>query len=549
MINNIKMFKKILDKELENKNPHDITVFLEKCADSVSTYENNKEKLKDIIEKDKNESEFKDFDTDNKLPEINLTENGAIAFKTTGNPILDLFISSVRDFDQNKIKELLEDAWLTDKEMTVQLIHNTRDVRTGKGEKKLGQYMMTWLRKNYLSTYLVNLESLMNVGYYKDLWKILETGNFSEDYPIECMYALLMLENDKLKLKDNKEISLMAKWIPKEGSKYGKYMRPIAKTLFKEKTYANFRKYLKPMREHLKIVESSMCTGKWSEIEYKSVPSICMKNNKKSFAKHDKIRFDEFLNRVKEGKEEIKVTGIQPHELINSLSKDNLEVTELQWSALIKRIKENTNLGKCLAVSDVSGSMSGTPMEVSIALGLLLSLVQESNINGKDNPFYRRIITFSEHPVLHYVKGNSLLEQKESVRNMPWTMNTNFVAVFKLLLETAKMYNVQQKDMIEKIFVFTDMQFDQASKDESPFEKIKKMYENSGYKIPQIIFWNLRNSSGGFPVQDKEKGVAYISGFSAELMRIFTAGEDFDPIKILKLALDKYKVKIHKNDL
>ena len=545
------MFKKFLDKELENKESHNITLFLEKCADSVNTYENNKEKLKDIIN-DKTLSISEDIDG---LSEINLTENGAIAFKTTGNPILDLFISSVRDFNQNKITELLEDSWLTDKEMTVQLIHSTRDVRTGKGEKKLGQYMMSWLRKNYLSTYIINLESFMNVGYYKDLWKILEYENseskdgLSEIYPIECMYALLMLENDQFKLKDGKEISLMAKWIPKEGSKYGKYMKPIAKTLFKEKTYANFRKYLKPMREHLKIVEANMCTGKWSEIEYKSVPSICMKNNKKSFTKHDKIRFDEFLNRVKEGKEQIKVTGIQPHELISSLSKDNSEVTELQWSALVKRIKENTNLGRCLAVSDVSGSMSGTPMEVSVALGLLLSLVQPQTINGKDNPFYRKIITFSEHPVLHYVKGNSLLEQTDSVRNMPWTMNTDLIAVFKLLIDTAKMYSVPKENMVETIFIFTDMQFDQASNNKSPFEKIKKMYDKSGFQIPKIIFWNLRNSSGGFPVQDKENGVAYLSGFSAELMRIFTAGEDFDPIKILKLALDKYKVKIHKNDL
>ena len=51
---------------------------------------------------------------------------------------------------------------------------------------------------------------------------------------------------------------------------------------------------------------------------------------------------------------------------------------EAQWSNLVKvttdQIAEGGGLPSCLAMCDVSGSMSGTPMEVCVSLGILLSI-------------------------------------------------------------------------------------------------------------------------------------------------------------------------------
>jgi len=165
------------------------------------------------------------------------------------------------------------------------------------------------------------------------------------------------------------------------------------------------------------------------------------------------------------------------------------------------------------------------------------------------NPYYKKIVTFSQNPVLHTVQGDKLTDQVNSISGMQWEMNTNFIAVFTLLLNTAVMYKVPQENMVETLFVFTDMQFDQACSDHTPFEQVEIMYEKAGYKMPKIVFWNLRSSSGGFPITSKQKGVALVSGFSAELMRLFTEGKDFDPMTILEIALEKYKdVVIHKTD-
>ena len=47
-------------------------------------------------------------------------------------------------------------------------------------------------------------------------------------------------------------------------------------------------------------------------------------------------------------------------------------VPESQWADLETRLgQEYPNLGKLVVLSDVSGSMSGTPMEVSVTFGIL----------------------------------------------------------------------------------------------------------------------------------------------------------------------------------
>ena len=46
------------------------------------------------------------------------------------------------------------------------------------------------------------------------------------------------------------------------------------------------------------------------------VPSICMRNNKKSFEEHDKERFKEYLEEVRQGKKKIASGALKPHQLV-----------------------------------------------------------------------------------------------------------------------------------------------------------------------------------------------------------------------------------------
>lgn len=295
------------------------------------------------------------------------------------------------------------------------------------------------------------------------------------------------------------------------------------------------KQFLVPLRKALELPEVYIGSNQWNSIPYNRVASVAMKTYKELFNKHDGERFQYYLEQVKAGKAKIAAGALLPHEVIASLNdEDGGQVAELQWRRIVEDLSKKGKLTNCISVCDVSGSMSGIPMEVCIALGLLVSEVSEEPWKGK-------VITFSEAPQLHVIKGDGLRSKTEFVRQMQWGMNTDFQRVFDLILEVAVQGGLSEDKMIKRIFVFSDMEFDQASANswETDYEAIKRKYRESGYgnAVPEIVFWNLRDSRAT-PVPAKEKGVALVSGFSKNLLTLFLEGGGIiDPEAVYESAI------------
>jgi hypothetical protein len=178
--------------------------------------------------------------------------------------------------------------------------------------------------------------------------------------------------------------------------------------------------------------------------------------------------------------------------------------------------------------------MGGLPMDVCVALGLLLSELC-------DEPWRHRVITFSLWPQLHHVEGKTLWEKTRFIREMHWDMNTDFQAVFDQLLRVAVAGNLPPERMVKKVFVFSDMDFDQASSMpwETDYEAIRRKYSEAGYgaAVPQIVFWNLRDSRS-VPVMAEQNGVALVSGFSKNMLKLFLDGADaMTPRAVMEKAI------------
>ncbi|PKI55147.1 hypothetical protein CRG98_024438 [Punica granatum] len=239
---------------------------------------------------------------------------------------------------------------------------------------------------------------------------------------------------------------------------------------------------------------------------------------KEKFMKHDKERFQEYLMNVKSGKARIAAGALLPHEIISSLDdSDGGEVAELQWKRMVEDLLKADKLENCIAVCDVSGSMEGTPMEVSVALGILVSELSKDPWKGK-------VITFSKSPQLHLIEGDDLAAKSRFMRDMDWGYNTDFQKVFDLILEIVKNGKLSSDQIVKRVFVFSDMEFDQASSNpwETDYQVIKRKFRVAGYEdaVPQIVFWNLRDSRST-PVCMDQDGVALVSGFSKNLLKIF----------------------------
>ncbi|CAD6251659.1 unnamed protein product [Miscanthus lutarioriparius] len=356
------------------------------------------------------------------------------------------------------------------------------------------------------------------------------------------LFAGLIAE-DMRKLADGKvrEFSLAAKWCPSLDSSYDRstlLCEAVARRLFPKGSAPELatdladehyayrarerlrRVALVPLRRALKLPEVFISARAWESVAYTRVASVAMKNYKELFLKHDANRFNAYLADVKYGKKRIAAGALLPHEIISSLG-DAGGVADLQWQRMVDDMRALGKLSNCVAVCDVSGSMFGLPMDVCVALGLLVSELS-------DDPWRGRVITFSERPELHKIAGETLYEKTSFVRTMDWGMNTNFQAVFDKILEVAVSARLAPERMVRRVFVFSDMEFDQASANpwETDYEAIVRKFTEAGYgaAVPEVVFWNLRDSKA-VPVEAGQKGVALVSGFSKNLLKLFLDGD------------------------
>lgn len=245
-----------------------------------------------------------------------------------------------------------------------------------------------------------------------------------------------------------------------------------------------------------------------------------------------------------------------PHELlIDALGSQAVvsRLANLQWRSLINSIASSSRgrLDNCLAVADVSGSMghlggsksAPAPMTVCIALTLLLGELAQAPWNGS-------FFTFSSMPTCEFIDpALSLSERAKTLRCAHWEQSTALYNVFDLILSTAKREKLSPESMVKKLFVFSDMQFDQASNGqygETEYQTAKRKFTESGYELPELVFWNLGHGTYGAntskPARAEEKGVTLISGYSGALMKYFlgAAQDDTDIVAEQELeAKDK----------
>ncbi|XP_047964593.1 uncharacterized protein LOC125209049 [Salvia hispanica] len=397
--------------------------------------------------------------------------------------------------------------------------------------------------------------------------RVVERFNHDADFRFlhDCISDLfaqrLRSDMEMLKLGQLDRISLAAKWCPSLDSSFDRITllcETIAKKVFPVAEFPEYegveeahyayrvrdrlrKEVLVPLRKALQLQEVYIGANDWGSLPYNRVASVAMKTYKTQFYNHDEERFKEYLEKVRSGEATIAAGALLPHEIIESLNdEDDGELAELQWRRMVDDMSKIGKLSNCLAISDVSGSMYGIPMQVSVALGILLSELSEEPWKGK-------LITFNQNPELQNVEGESLKSKTEFVERMEWGMNTDFQKVFDMILEVAVKGKLKAEEMIKRLFVFSDMEFDQASANpwETDYEAIVRKFKEKGYGecVPEIVFWNLRDSMAT-PVSSNQKGVALVSGYSKNLMKVFVEeGRIIDPVEVMDAAIagEKYQ--------
>jgi len=337
----------------------------------------------------------------------------------------------------------------------------------------------------------------------------------------------------------------------------------LAKLLFPEDgdCRKHYRQALSELRAQLKVTEKLASSGQWGAIKFDAVPSRAHKNLKAAFHKHVPQKYQDYLSQLQRGKARVNTRGLHPHEVIARYINDLYmeepdQLIEGQWKAMLSSLRKSVHLSRAVSMVDVSGSMNGTPMEVAIALGLITATLCTG-------PFHGKVLTFSSDPAWHEIPTDkSLQEQVQSLFFAKFGDQTDIVKAFDVMLNTAVTFNVPPVDMPETLFIYSDMQFGQAAKDAEPaapdvlrddqkmstHEVVKQRYAAAGYLMPRVVYWNLRGDTSDYPTQN-EQSVALVSGFSADLLKIFTQSGEFLPASILAKAVGHYEAEVDPNEV
>jgi hypothetical protein len=477
---------------------------------------------------------FAKSNTENQTIDLTTTDNGAVTLQSSGDDLLNLFVATVRGIDETRLYELMEKASCESMLYTLKILAYVRDIRGGKGERDIGRQMMDWLLEHDERQLYANMKAyIAEYGRWDD-------GVYLRKSVARKHYVDLLanqLRDDLVNMVEMKSVSLAAKWVPSETSALNKktgIFFSLAKNMGVKPAVLR-KTIISPLRKYIDVLERKMCAKEWDKVDYEKVPSVAMLNHGKpdhAFQRNDPVRFEEYKNRLVAGTAKINARAVFPHEILKQYLEANSAdtIVESQWNEIVQKMSEIGCLDNVLVLSDVSGSMEGMPMLISYTMGLLISSLNTSEL------FKNQVLTFESEPQLVDVGGESLFERLAKIRDAPWGGSTNICAAFQMLLEKVKAAHAIMPD---KIIIVSDMQFNEADAAYTTnYESICEKFEDAGYEVPHIVFWNVNGCSQDFQVESNAPNVSMISGFSVDILKCVLEGINPTPVDTMMAALN-----------
>lgn len=475
---------------------------------------------------------------------MTLTENGAATYASTGSECLDLFatIGALRRQSEDDIIVRFVRAYAEDPDTAMKLLFYARDVRGGLGERRVFRVILNWLAANEPASVKKNVEYVAEFGRYDDLLTLMDTPCEKE------MLAVVKKQfaDDLDALKNENAVSLLAKWLPSVNTSCAQTRstgRRIAAAL--GLSDAAYRKALSALRAKLRIIENNLRERDYS-FDYEKQPSRAMFKYRKAFARNDAARHHAFLNAVSVGEASLHADNVAPYELVapylidkwfetgycmRNIPPDEKASLNATWASL----PDFGNSENALAVIDTSGSMycDSKPLPAAVALSLGLYFAEHNT-----GMFKNTFIEFSDRPQLIEIKGKTFADRLRYATSFHRVANTDLEAVFNLILRAAVKHRVPKEELPAKLIIISDMEFDSCVNNASAvnFKHAQRKFAVCGYRLPQIVFWNVASRHRQQPVTQNEQGVALVSGVTPRLFSMI-AGGNLSPYAFMKDVL------------
>lgn len=260
---------------------------------------------------------------DNNTIELTLGENGTpeLTLNAISEKLVALFFKLVRGCSTNDVKTLYDSVInetkdnpeLAQSKITslITLAFMTRSCRGGKGERELFYNLFKLLNEDFPETTSELCKIISHYGYWKDCLNLIAKNMVSKD-TIKAILDIIanQIEKDLDLIKENKAISLLGKWLPRESKSLYKAINHVLhnnnfngfsseiisrisqqhKQSLTGSTSKKYRLLVTSISAKLNLVESHMCgQGQggtemlWNTIDFSAVPSLAMRKYNHAF--------------------------------------------------------------------------------------------------------------------------------------------------------------------------------------------------------------------------------------------------------------------------
>ena len=291
------------------------------------------------------------------------------------------------------------------------------------------------------------------------------------------------------------------------------------------------------LRARIRIIENNLRERDYT-FDYAKQPSKAMFKYRRAFLRNDGERYGAFMERVQKGEAKLHTGTLLPYEIVepclewtwyrqDSFMRPMSDEEKLALNATWAALEDFAADENALAIVDTSGSMycQNSPLPAAVALSLGLYFAERAK-----GPYRNHFIEFSAHPELIEIKGETFADRLRYIASFNEIANTNLEAVFDLILDAAVDNKVPQSELPAKLYIISDMEFDACVSGAklTNLENAKRKFARYGYRLPQLVFWNVASRNQQQPVTINDRGVALVSGCSPRIFSMAMEGE-LDP--------------------
>lgn len=447
------------------------------------------------------------------------------------------------------------------------LILYTRDIGSGKGEQLIS-YMMLFEFYNFYPDKAVSLLELFvtKYGSWRDIPYLCDYISKTSSIHHKFISKAINMMNDQLYLdmkmaENNEPISIAAKWVPREGSKftwlfdllmenwtlrYHPFLFRTAKSPDQKyrarcKASAIYRKIFTSLSSKLGLVETKLCNG----IEFVDIDPMII--NKKTMSKQWQPSYDmEFGSDVYDRPnyhDSKSKTFIRSNYPVSWLVDTSIKLPFLMQydniNSLWRTMMSDEKLGPFIPIIDISSSVLKTGNLYS-TIGNALIIAKYSTITESG----LRMLFLGNEPL--WYNSSELFDHdyvsilKDISQFLPHFSISNIIEGIKYLLESVITSGMKSEDVSNLHFViFTDQGFSSMIHHE-----IESLFHNKCLGIPRIIYWNISDKYVCLEDGIFMKDPFFLSGINSSnidaLFQISRSNSCFSQSELIHMTLSNY---------